>query len=85
MDLPIAEQWVNNLFCCYSQATMWLSDTSRLSRMHEDSDLESSCSSGEEIPIWVRGEQRWVSGINDETTCIDVIQVLCKDEEKRVS
>ncbi|CAG9765464.1 unnamed protein product [Ceutorhynchus assimilis] len=62
---------------------MWLSDTSRLSRLQEDSDLESSCSSGEEIPIWVRGEQRWVSGITEETRCIDVIDVLCKDEEKR--
>ncbi|XP_066140961.1 ras association domain-containing protein 10-like [Euwallacea fornicatus] len=62
---------------------MWLSDTSRVSRHRDDSDLESSCSSGEEIPIWIRGEQRWVSGITEETTCIDVIQVLSKDEEKR--
>lgn len=46
---------------------------------------DDSISSGEEIPIWVRGEQRWVSGISDETTCLDVIHVLLKDEEARVS
>ncbi|XP_030767759.1 ras association domain-containing protein 10-like [Sitophilus oryzae] len=62
---------------------MWLNDTSRSSRLRDDSDLESSGSSGEEIPVWIRGEQRWVSGITDETTCYDVIQVLLKDEEKR--
>ncbi|KAF7268091.1 hypothetical protein GWI33_018752 [Rhynchophorus ferrugineus] len=62
---------------------MWLNDTSRSSRFPDDSDLDSSGSSGEEIPVWVRGEQRWVSGITDETTCFDVIQVLLKDEEKR--
>lgn len=49
-----------------------------------DSDADSD-SSGEEIPIWVRGEQRWVSGVAGETTCNDVIQVLLQDEEGRVS
>lgn len=47
-----------------------------------DSDRDS-ISSGEEIPIWVRGEQRWVSGVSDETTCQDVIQILLQDEERR--
>lgn len=50
----------------------------------DDSDVDS-VSSGEEIPIWVRGEQRWVSGISDDTTCHDVIRVLLHDEELRVS
>ncbi|XP_050506122.1 ras association domain-containing protein 10-like isoform X2 [Diabrotica virgifera virgifera] len=47
-----------------------------------DSDRDS-ISSGEELPIWVRGEQRWVSGITEETTCQDVIQVLLQDEDRR--
>lgn len=47
------------------------------------SDVESD-TSGEEIPIWVRGEQRWVSGVVSETTCEDVIDVLLRDEEARV-
>ncbi|ERL85665.1 ras association domain-containing protein 10 [Dendroctonus ponderosae] len=62
---------------------MWLSNTSRMSKNQDNSDLDSSCSSGDEIPIWVRSEQRWVSGITEDTTCIDVIQVLCADEEQR--
>lgn len=48
------------------------------------SDADSD-SSGEELPIWVRGEQRWVSGIASDTTCQEVIQVLLQDEERRVS
>lgn len=66
------------------QYKMWLSNTSRMSKNQDNSDLDSSCSSGDEIPIWVRSEQRWVSGITEDTTCIDVIQVLCADEEQRV-
>lgn len=48
------------------------------------SDADSD-SSGEELPIWVRGEQRWVSGVAADTTCQEVIQVLLQDEEGRVS
>lgn len=48
------------------------------------SDVDSD-SSGEELPIWVRGEQRWVSGVAADTTCQEVIQVLLQDEEGRVS
>lgn len=52
--------------------------------LQEESDADSD-SSGEELPIWVRGEQRWVSGVIGETTCQDIIEVLLKDEETRVS
>lgn len=61
---------------------MWLDRTSN--RMGDESDVESD-SSGEEIPIWVRGEQRWVSGVVGETTCQEIITVLLQDEETRVS
>lgn len=60
---------------------MWLNDSKTL----DDTDDSDDVTSGEEIPIWVRGEQRWVSGISEETTCHDVIQVLLQDEQMRVS
>ncbi|XP_057658591.1 ras association domain-containing protein 10-like isoform X1 [Diorhabda carinulata] len=59
---------------------MCLNDSRNQSLYDSDQD---SVSSGEELPIWVRGEQRWVSGITEETTCQDVIQVLLHDEERR--
>ncbi|XP_058831271.1 uncharacterized protein LOC131689903 [Topomyia yanbarensis] len=33
-----------------------------------------------EIPIWIRGEPRFVAGINDGTTCCNIIQALIEDE-----
>lgn len=33
-----------------------------------------------EIPIYIKGEQRWISGITDETTCFDLIEALLIDE-----
>ncbi|XP_065343938.1 ras association domain-containing protein 10-like isoform X2 [Cloeon dipterum] len=33
-----------------------------------------------EIPIWVNGAQRWISGIGRKTTCDDVIRVLLRSE-----
>lgn len=47
-------------------------------------DTDDSDSSGEELPIWVRGEQRWISGVAPDTTCQDVIEVLLQDEQSRV-
>lgn len=67
-------------FHCF-RSVMWLNNTK--AKVIDDSDVDS-VSSGEEIPIWVRGEQRWVSGISEETTCQDVIHVLLQDEEIRV-
>lgn len=34
----------------------------------------------QEIPIWIRGEPRFVSGISSITTCNDVIAALINDE-----
>lgn len=50
----------------------------------DDESVAESDSSGEEIPIWIRGQQRWVSGVVGNTTCQDVITVLLQDEEIRV-
>lgn len=33
-----------------------------------------------EIPIWVNGEIRWLSGIDKKTTCKDIVQVLLEGE-----
>lgn len=33
-----------------------------------------------EIPVWIKGEQRWISGVTDQTTCIDLIEALLIDE-----
>lgn len=62
---------------------MWIDETPK--KLNDTDDSADSVSSGEELPIWVRGEQRWVSGVVEETTCFDVIKVLLQDEENRVS
>ncbi|XP_044748986.1 ras association domain-containing protein 9-like [Coccinella septempunctata] len=59
---------------------MWLEDNKNITNI-EDSDSDESDCSTEEIPIWVRGEQRWVSGIIPETTCQEVVQVLIQNEK----
>ena len=33
-----------------------------------------------EIPVYVKGEQRWISGVTDQTTCLDIIEALLMDE-----
>lgn len=64
---------------------MWLDEHKKNKETLLDvSDVDDSDNSGEELPIWVRGEQRWVSGIAADTTCQEVIQVLLQDEEGRV-
>lgn len=30
--------------------------------------------------MWIHGEQRWISGVNEETTCADLVNVLLEDE-----
>ncbi|KAF5302864.1 hypothetical protein FQA39_LY02044 [Lamprigera yunnana] len=60
---------------------MWMENTQK-DLLIKDSDVDSD-SSGEELPIWVRGEQRWVSGVIAETTCQDIVTVLLKDEETK--
>jgi Ras association domain-containing protein 9/10 len=55
----------------------------------DDNDYE--CTSGEsddesvelwshEIPVWIKGEQRWISGVTEQTTCLDLIEALLIDE-----
>jgi hypothetical protein len=54
----------------------------------EDNDEDaSSCSTSasanlcnDEIPIYVRGEQRWVSGVTEHTSCNDLIEALLCDD-----
>ncbi|XP_018324681.1 ras association domain-containing protein 10-like [Agrilus planipennis] len=61
---------------------MMCTESRQYNKTLDDSDVESD-SSGEELPIWVRGEQRWVSGVAADTTCQDVVEVLLRDEEAR--
>ncbi|XP_052903556.1 ras association domain-containing protein 10 [Anopheles moucheti] len=35
----------------------------------------------DEIPVWIKGEQRWISGVSDDTTCGDLIEVLIQQEQ----
>uniref|UniRef100_A0A182QBB4 Ras-associating domain-containing protein n=1 Tax=Anopheles farauti TaxID=69004 RepID=A0A182QBB4_9DIPT len=35
----------------------------------------------DEIPVWIKGEQRWISGVSDDTTCGDLIEVLMQQEQ----
>lgn len=34
---------------------------------------------GQEIPFWIFGQQKWVSGINKNTTCQEVLTILFKN------
>lgn len=54
-----------------------------------DNDYESSSGESDdetvelwshEIPVWIKGEQRWISGVTDQTTCLDLIEALLIDE-----
>ncbi|XP_058116555.1 ras association domain-containing protein 10 [Anopheles ziemanni] len=46
------------------------------------SDGTVSDFSVDEIPVWIKGEQRWVSGVTDDTTCGDLIEVLVQQEQQ---
>lgn len=58
----------------------------------EDDDQEESQSeddescgtvsdySTEEVPVWIKGEQRFISGVTEETTCGDLIEALIQQE-----
>ncbi|XP_035788733.1 ras association domain-containing protein 10-like [Anopheles albimanus] len=47
-----------------------------------ESETVSDCSV-DEIPVWIKGEQRWISGVTDETTCADLIEVLVQQEQEQ--
>lgn len=44
------------------------------------SDVSLSVDSDDEIPIWLHGEQRWISGITNETTCAQLVEALLRNE-----
>lgn len=46
----------------------------------DKSTNDDSCEDTDEIPIWVRGEQRWISGITDDTTCGQLVEALLRDD-----
>lgn len=61
------------------------------SEQQDDNDNDYDCTSGEsddesmeiwshEIPVHIKGEQRWISGVTDQTTCLDLIEALLIDE-----
>lgn len=41
---------------------------------------DDSSDDTDEIPIWVRGEQRFISGITDDTTCGQLVEALLRDD-----
>lgn len=43
----------------------------------DDEDFEDNSN---EIPVWVRGEQRWISGLCEETTCVQLVEALLRDD-----
>lgn len=45
-----------------------------------NNDDEETSDEENEIPIWIRGEPRFVAGINEATTCNNIIQALIDDE-----
>ena len=47
---------------------------------NSDDDESSEQVWSNEIPVYIKGEQRWISGITDETTCFDLIEALLIDE-----
>ncbi|XP_039434460.1 ras association domain-containing protein 10 [Culex pipiens pallens] len=40
--------------------------------------------STDEIPVWIKGEQRFISGVTEETTCADLIEALIQQENLAV-
>lgn len=46
----------------------------------EESDGQTIELWSHEIPVWIKGEQRWISGVTDQTTCLDLIEALLIDE-----
>lgn len=52
--------------------------------LHAKVDEENSTRL-DSVPIWVQGEKRWISGVNEHTTCGDLVNVLLSglDEGKK--
>lgn len=45
-----------------------------------ESDNQSVEIWSHELPVWIKGEQRWISGVSELTTCLDLIEALLIDE-----
>lgn len=43
--------------------------------LHAD-NVGPEFSKPDSIPIWVQGEKRWISGVNEHTTCGDLVNIL---------
>lgn len=56
-----------------------------LSQPSDSSDEDDSFieSAADEVPIWVQGEQRWISGITKDTTCAKLVDALLRDQGLR--
>lgn len=46
----------------------------------EDCDDYDDDDNSNEIPVWVRGEQRWISGLGADTTCVQLVEALLRDD-----
>lgn len=45
-----------------------------------EEESDSSEYYSDEIPVWIRGDKRWISGVTEETTCSNLVYVLLVDE-----
>lgn len=42
----------------------------------DDGDADSLSSLSDHLTIWVDGEEHWISGVDDNTTCADLVWAL---------
>lgn len=57
-----------------------IDDNDAVSTTSDESDNQTVELWSHEIPVWIKGEQRWISGVTDLTTCLDLIEALLIDE-----
>lgn len=46
----------------------------------DDSDIVSFDGDSDEVPVWVRNERRWISGLTADTTCGQLVEALLRDD-----
>lgn len=49
----------------------------------DDDDAAAAASfdaDSDEVPVWVRGERRWISGLCADTTCGQLVEALLRDD-----
>lgn len=54
--------------------------TSMTATSSSENISKESHDTDDEIPVWIRGEQRWISGITKQTTCAQLVDALLRDE-----